>query len=530
MKIMRIAAGLLAGALVVASCGGGSGSSDTTERTRNTATASPFANRVIFVSGLTDDGLTKIYQYSFNSLAVPTITELFSAPVGADVGVADISYASSNNTLFWAMQDGNDLKIMSLMPGSGGAPVTYYTIANAYPYSFTRGTNGSMVWSGATASTPQVWVGNDDGRAEKVLNSMSVASLVTPRNGSGSVYGAMGSGVVRFDLSSTRSPSLHNVGSSFGRPILLDSPGNLLYYVTEFSSGVNSVVRVTPRGTDSPVLVASASKRVMSMSMTSDGSLFWADGPRPSMGDPLTPSTITWVNPADPTDTQEYSPDSPLSITSIWVVEPPAQVADAAVYGEPYINSELYCVPGFESDLIDIRSSGNYVGWEVQWFRNGELIPDATIAQLEPTEPGRYKCTSNASNIAGYVTITTPEFEVIDPSATTTTIEPTGSGSGASSTTVAAAPAPVAYKSISVKWSYSSVAKVLTASFTKVSGARTYGMAVTGATKKSVKCTTSGTKVTCKVTLKKGKNSITINARNATKVIVAQKKASKTVR
>lgn len=201
------------------------------------------------------------------------------------------------------------------------------------------------------------------------------------------------------------------------------------------------------------------------------------------MGDPLTPSTITWVNPADVTDTQEYSPDPALSITSIWVVEPPVQATDAGVDGDPFINSEIYCIAGFESDPNDIRSSGNYVGWEVQWFRNGELIPDATSVQLEPTEPGRYKCTSNASNIAGYVTITTPEFEVIDPSATTTTIEPTGSGSGASSTTVATPPAPVAYKSISVRWTFSSVAKVLTASFTKVSGARTYGMAVTGATR-----------------------------------------------
>jgi hypothetical protein len=483
------------------------------------------------MSGLTDDGLTKIFQYTFNSLAVPTITELFSAPVGADVGVADISYASSSNTLFWAMQDGNDLKVMSLMPGSGGAPVTHYTIANAHPFALATQGNGSIAWSGQTTSSPQVWFGHTDGRPETMFRSASASSLIMNRSVSSIAYGAEGYSILTYMPEMSRSRLTHSVASTYGRPILFDTPGNLLYYVTEFSSGVNSIVRVTPRGTDSPVPVASASKRVISMSMTSDGSLFWADGPRPSMGDPLTPSTITWVNPTDPTDTQEYSPDSALSITSIWVVEPPAQVTDASVGGEPFINSEIYCMPAFDGDPVDIRSSGSYVGWEIQWFRNGELIPDATSTQLEPTEPGRYKCTSNASNIAGSVSITTPEFEVIDPSATTTTIEPTGSGSGASSsTTLAAAPAPVAYKSISVKWSYSSVAKVLTASFKKVTGARTYGMAVTGATKKSVKCTTSATRVTCKVTLKKGKNSITINARNAAKVIVAQKKASKTVK
>jgi hypothetical protein len=55
-------------------------------------------------------------------------------------------------------------------------------------------------------------------------------------------------------------------------------------------------------------------------------------------------------------------------------------------------------------------------------------------------------------------------------------------------------------------------------------------MTMTGATKKTVKCTTSGTKVTCRATLKKGVNAITVNAKNASKVIIAQKRASKTVR
>jgi hypothetical protein len=36
--------------------------------------------------------------------------------------------------------------------------------------------------------------------------------------------------------------------------------------------------------------------------------------------------------------------------------------------------------------------------------------------------------------------------------------------------------------------------------------------------------------VTCKATLKKGSNIITVNAMNAAKVIIAQKRASKTVR
>ena len=529
MRLSRLSAGIVAVSLVVASCGGGSGSSDTTERTRNSATTSPFANKVIFVSGETTDGLTKIYQYVFNTAGLPVVTEIFSAPVGGNVGVTDIAYVGSSNTLFWAMQDGSDLKIMSTMLGAGGTPTTHYTIPGGYPYSIT--TNGSdfVSWSGQTTS-PQLWFGHADGRPLIVMSSDSLASVAMSPT-SDTTYGVDVAGSIKTYRTGFRSRLVHAVRTVVGRPMMIDVTGNLVYYVTQYSSGRNQIVRVVPRSTDTPTVVAEASKRVISMAMTSDGSLFWADGPRPSMGDPLTPSTITWVSASDPTVTQEIVPDPALSITSIWVVEPPAQTTDATVSGETYLNGEMYCQSGISDDEPTMRSGRQYRGLEVRWFRNGELIPGEETVTHVPVEPGRYKCAVSASNIAGLVEITTPEVEVVDPSATTTTLEPTGSGSGASSTTVVTSPpTAVTYKSISVKWSYSATARVISGTFKKVAGARTYGMALSGATKKTVKCTTTKTTVTCRATLKKGQTLLTINARNSAKVIIAQRKASKTVK
>ena len=67
MRFNRLVATAIAGTFLITACGTGSESSDTTERTRNTAISSPFANMVVFVSGETTGGETKIYQYTFNA-------------------------------------------------------------------------------------------------------------------------------------------------------------------------------------------------------------------------------------------------------------------------------------------------------------------------------------------------------------------------------------------------------------------------------------------------------------------------------
>ncbi len=526
MRSTRFLAVVVAATFVAASCGGGSGSSDTTERTRNTATGSPFANMVMFVSGETTGGETKIYQYTFNTAGVPAVTEIYSAPVGGNVGVTGISYETASNTLYWAMQEGSDLKIKSVVLGAGDSPTTLFTVPGAYPYSLATNGADSVVFSGQTTS-PQVWVGSKSTSAVTSIRSAAVGSVVVASGASGTAYGIEGSLVMRYIWGSRPSTRVvANPGTTLGWPTLLDQDATVSFYATDFVSGSNQVYSDIHFTTDEPVLKATASKRIVAMAMKSDGSLFWADGVRPSRGDPLTPSTITWVSPVDSSVTQEITADPALAITSMWIVEPPTTAIDSVIEGDGLINTEHYCSHFWNDSRPGLHLGREYSAQENQWYLNGSAIPGATSDSYTPTEPGRIKCVGAGSNVAGLTSVSTPEITVIDPAATTTTLEPSGSGSGGSATPV---PAPT-YKSISVKWSYNSSRKILTGTFRKVTGARTYSMTMTGATKKTVKCTAAGTKVTCKTTLKKGRNSITVNARNAAKVIVAQKKASKTVK
>jgi hypothetical protein len=318
---------------------------------------------------------------------------------------------------------------------------------------------------------------------------------------------------------------------------MYDSITNNIYYVTDFVSGTNSIVRVAD-GVET--VVATGSKRVMSMAMTFAGNVIWADGPRPSRLDPVGASQINFVNPSNPSESQTIELVNPLKVTSLWVVEAPISVIDPNIDGDGTVGTEHFCDAGSwsqESGGTRNSQSALPTSYSVQWNVDGVTIPSATDWVYVPETGGRLKCVVTASNVVGSTTAQSLELAVVGPSAST--LAPSGStlappSSDSTSTTIASgSPATTVaprYKSISVKWSYSSAKKTLTGTFKKVTGARTYTMTLTGATKKTVKCTTAGTRVTCKATLKKGSNIITVNAMNAAKVIIAQKRASKTVR
>jgi hypothetical protein len=274
---------------------------------------------------------------------------------------------------------------------------------------------------------------------------------------------------------------------------------------------------------------------VAAMAMKGDGSLVWVNGQRPTAAPPTDDSVLTVVDPTDSSVSVEYTPDIAIKARSIWLVESPSSAVDPVASGDGFVGSEYTCDDAvWEGDLPGQRlSRAPQAIKTVQWYLDDVAISGATGWTYTPESGGSLKCTVTGTNLAGSTSVESPAVTVIDTSTTTLAI----AGSDSSTSTVAGTPvtaAPTttvpAYKSISVKWSYSSSKKTLTATFKKVSGARTYYMGLTGATKKTVKCTTSRTKVTCKATLKKGVNAITVNAKNSAKAIVAQKKASKRVR
>lgn len=531
MKLKRTFAGVVIGALVLAACGTGSESSDTTERTRNTAISSPFANKILFVSGDDSSGNTKIHQYVFNSSGVPTMTELYSTTAGGNVGITGIAYDAADNKLYWTLQEDDSIKV-KVMDLDSAVISTLYTVGGGYPYGLAYDPiYRNLMWSGQTTS-PSLWRGDLMESPVSVLSTGTVHGLSAESN---TVYGHVGSSIYRFIVAG-RTRIVETTTNSDAWATLIDASNSHLYYTTDFVGGSNDVMRSVPSETDIPVRVATLPRRIMSMALLNDRSLLLADGPRPSLGDTVSDSVITWVSATDPTNQVEFVPTSPLKITSIWAVEAPFVVVDPEIEGDGIVNTEYFCNSGsWNYDIGGMRSSGNSQNGSerVKWYLNGAEIDGATDWSYTPTQGGRIKCVVTVNNIVGSASASSLELDVIDPSATTTTtIEPSGSGSGDSATspTTPSIPGAVAYKSISVKWSYSSSKKVLTGTFKKVSGARTYTMTLTGATKKTVKCTTSGTKVTCRATLKRGSNVITVQAKNASKVIVAQRIASKRVR
>lgn len=529
MKLKKSFAVVIAGAIGLAACGTGSESSDTTERTRNSAVTSPFANKILFVSGDDSSGNTKIHKYVFDSSGMSTMTELYSTIAGGNVGITGIAYDAGENKLYWTLQEDFNIKVQ-VMNLDSAAVSTLYTVEGGYPYGLAYDPNyRNLMWSGQTTS-PSLWRGDLLDAPVSVLSTGEIRGLSADTN---TVYGHVGSSIFRFIVGG-RTRNVETTSNSDAWATLSDSTNGFLYYTTDFIGGSNDVMRSVPFETDTPVRVATLSRRIMSMSLLNDRSILLADGPRPSLGDTVSDSVITWVSSTDPTNQVEFVPTSPLKITSIWAVEAPSVVVDPEIDGGGLVNTEYNCNSGsWNYDIGGMRSSGNYLNGSeiVSWLLNDEVVEGATDWSYTPTEGGRIKCVVTVNNIVGSASASSMDLDVIDPSATTTTtVEPSGSGSGATSPATPLTPGTVTYKSIAVKWSYSSSKKILTGTFKKVSGARSYAMRITGATKKTVKCTTSGTRVTCKAALKKGSNIITVTATDASKAIVAQRIASKRVR
>jgi hypothetical protein len=88
------------------------------------------------------------------------------------------------------------------------------------------------------------------------------------------------------------------------------------------------------------------------------------------------------------------------------------------------------------------------------------------------------------------------------------------------------------YASITVTWTLSG--RALTAKFRPVTGAKSYSLSSTGATRKSGTCTSTGSgskrRISCKLTLKKGTSTLTIKAKNTAKQVIAQATKAKTAR
>jgi len=522
----RVVAGVTVTALLAA-CGGGSESSDTTERTRNSAVSSGVTTVAFIATG------DVIYQTTLGAGGPVTLEKVLSDTSGYTTGINGVAFDSANNTLYWATQDGADAKLRTSLLGTEST-YTLHSVTSGYPLGLSYDPAGDVlgfpVVSGGSSSI--LFVNSEGSVSSTTAATGSGAYGITGINGG--IYGLSGTSFYRWSTSTGAGMKIEGATGTEAWSAIVDESNAKAYYAINYST-TPTIMKANQSGAGSPMTYLTPKHGVAAMAMKGDGSLVWVNGQRPTAAPPTDDSVLTVVDPTDSSVSVEYTPDIAIKAKSIWLVESPSSAVDPVASGDGFVGSEYTCDDAvWEGDLPGQRlSRAPQAIKTVQWYLDDVAISGATGWTYTPESGGSLKCTVTGTNLAGSTSVESPAVTVIDTSTTTLAI----AGSDSSTSTVAGTPvtaAPTttvpAYKSISVKWSYSSSKKTLTATFKKVSGARTYYMGLTGATKKTIKCTTSGTKVTCKATLKKGVNSITINAKNSAKAIVAQKKASKRVR
>ena len=210
-------------------------------------------------------------------------------------------------------------------------------------------------------------------------------------------------------------------------------------------------------------------------------------------------------------------------ITALAIVDAPRAVAPARVSGSASIGATLTCgdatwaddVPGAHLSRLPTAAR------TYQWYLDGTAITGQTVATYTAASPGAITCAVTASNVAGSGSSTSSALTIASPTSPT----------AVATTTAAATPATTTktYPKIKITWTLK-VSK-LKGTFKPVTGAKTYSLVGTGATRKTGTCKTSGSgkraKVTCTLTLKKGATTVTVNAKSKTKAILAQTVTSK---
>jgi hypothetical protein len=532
MKLKKSVVVAIAAVVALSACGGNSQSSDTTERTRNAATTSDVTT--VALIGVGD----VIYKTTLGTPGSVTLEKVMSDTSGTSTGITGLAFDSAYNTLYWATQEGADAKLRTSMLGTESV-YTLQTVTGGVPFGLSYDPSADVLgFAVIDGGSGIIYLVNSDG----VVSSTTVP-VVTGARGitgiSGAIYGLSGTSMYRWSTSTGGGMKIEGGTGTQAWSSIVDEANAKAYYAINYDT-TPTIMKANQSGAGTPATYLSTKFGVVAMAMKGDGSLVWVNGQRPMFAPPTDDSILTVVDPTDSTKSSEYTPDIAIKALSIWLVESPSTAVDPVVSGGGFLGDEYTCDDAvWEGDLPGQRlSRAPQAIRSVQWYLNDTAISGATGWTYTPEASGSLKCAVTGTNLAGSTSVESPAVTVIDTS-TTTTIEPSGSGSGSgsgestTSTTIGSspsAPSTVTYKSISVKWSYSSAKKVLTGTFKKVSGAKTYSMTITGATKKTVKCTTSGTKVTCKAALKKGANSITVNAKNSAKAIVAQRLASKRVR
>ena len=542
VRWVRFVAAAFAATTVLGACSSGSDSSESSDESARTKNS---------VLGLTEPAAVVLYT-AYNSSTVPTFytaslasggtissTDLFTDTSGAQTAVTGMSFDSATRTIYWITQEGSTAHVRSRQLDSG-VTNTLYSLASTIPGSLGFDpVNSRLYWNGTQSATGKTWIGDlsSSPATNPVAYEYRVFSTAEDR-----IYGFAGINLFATVMSPHSRFQLTSGVGADSYAVIADETNSQVYYTTGYNT-TTQIKKVDMSGSGTVTDYVTPSSAATQLAMKSNGSLVWANGVVAARTPPTGNSTINIVDPEDTLTSLVFTPSPAAKITTMWIIEVPQTDVDPTVSGDGVIGSDYVCNDAsWASDLTAQKlSRAPEPGRNYSWYLNGSLISGETGDTYTSTAPGNLKCAVEATNLAGSTIAESPEVTVIDPAATTTTSSPASSSGGATDTTPASPggsstsagstpAAQVTYPTIKVKWKYMASTKTLQGTFKKVTGARTYSMSISGATKKTVKCSVKKSTVTCMYKLKKGSNSIVVNAKNSAKVIVGQKVASKTVR
>lgn len=531
--LTRLVAGVTVTALLAA-CGTGSESSDTTERTRNTTlwSASTVPTKVVVYG--TQDGLIEYVQVPSESGEVtPTrITQVAPNTTWWNAVVTAAVDTSRSEVIFGGnSQDGK----------------AYVSKVN------TDGTGQSLIYEETTTlvfgmgydPVARIIALNHNKSGDIFYMVHSVDEVNSPlRNGVGAYYAlplltSYGPGSLISTNSSIRLVQATSPTRIFSSSaVLSSSPYDMWAFAKDTTSdfiygGRQRVGELVQTKTDAGTAISTVRSIASpaSLAVFSDGTIAVGKGTGVTDNVP-TVGALTIVDPTGASPDVEVggvgSGEAASGLQSVWAVESPIADTPAQIDGDFEVGGSIYCGDAaWRDDLPLSRLSRKPIEGvrSYAWFRNGVQMEGVTSETIVLSQGGSYQCAVTAGNLAGSGQSAQSEAVAVPslPGEETTTPSE-GSTESPVVTVPAAAPAtPVVVVTPSlrsVKWTFTGrTAKV---TFRKYSGATKYRLYVRGATRKNIVCKSAKTTVTCTTTtLKKGLNSFSAKALSTSGVTLA---------
>ncbi len=549
----RACAGLLVAALT-ASCGAGTESRGSTERTRNsasgwTATTEP-TRGVVFG---TQDGLIEWVDVPATSAKVMSYN-MYTAPTSA-LGntISMVAFDSVRSELVFGGNTPTSGVFVSRKNFGDAAPTEVYSAASGFMY------GGGYDPSSRVA----VFTYSDLGSLTYVINSVDEpgSPVLESKLPFYAIANYDGSRALMTSGTNIREIAVTDPATTIlSTPDITTTPFDLWGFVKDplsdavYGARQNSgeILKGNLDGSTGTFLEVGRAVNPASLAAFSDGTLIVGTGAALNATGPFE-GALTVVDPTGKAANIDISGigsgASTSGVQSVWAVESPIATAPPSVSVDA--SGNLVCsdatwrgdLPLSRLSRAPVESARTY-----GWFLEGKEITGEMSETLVTEDSGNFSCAVIASNGAGvgysaqsapvaYVppVPTTPPAPVDDTTtvpasggATTTTVE----GSGGSDSAPAESPvvtvpavtpgAPVAVVTPSLrsaKWSFRG--RTVKVTFRKWTGARKYRLYVRGATRKTVVCKTAKTTVTCTTTLRKGINSFSAKALSTSGITLA---------